>query len=57
MLRLSAVGPYGSLSHLPLDVAADAGSFCHGKVDLIKQVWEASLIVVHDVVNSKRRAC
>jgi hypothetical protein len=53
MFRLSTVGPYSRLAHLPLYVVADAPGLRDEKVDRIKEIREATLFVFHADVVSK----
>jgi hypothetical protein len=56
MLRLATVGPYRRQPHLPLYVVADKIRLGDDKVDLVKQIWEARVLVIHMEVICKMSA-
>jgi hypothetical protein len=53
MFRLSAVRPHDRLTHLPLDVVANAPGVRDDKVDRIKEIREATVFVFHADLVSK----
>jgi CheY-like chemotaxis protein len=53
MPRLATVRPHRRLTHLPLDVVADAPGLRDDKVDRVKKIREVPLIVFHDEDVSK----